>query len=71
MQVDLSLGEEEVLLRLADRASEVAAFLSPRDPWERSRIAGLLDELGDAVRRDQVQQQLARLGLAPGAEGRQ
>lgn len=64
LPIDLSLGEEEVLLRLTDRAAEIAAFLSPRDPWERSRIAGLLEELGDAVRRDQVQQQLERIGLS-------
>ena len=63
MRVDLSLGDEDVLLRLADRAAEVAAYLAPADPWERSRIEGLLDELGDAVRRDQVQQQLVRLGI--------
>ncbi|EPF1469175.1 hypothetical protein ACSQPN_006371 [Pseudomonas aeruginosa] len=67
MQVDLSLGEEDVLLRLADRASEIAAFLAPSDPWERSRIAGLLDELGDAVRRDQERQRLERFGPPPAA----
>lgn len=64
MRVDLSLGEEEVLLRVADRAAEVAAYLAPADPWERSRIEGLLDELGDAVRRNQAQQQLERIGLS-------
>lgn len=56
LPIDLSLGEEEVLLRIADRAAEVAAYLSPSDPRERSRIEGLLEELGDAVRRDQEQQ---------------
>ena len=64
MRVDLSLGEEEVLLRVADRAAEVAAYLAPDDARERSRIEGLLDELGDAVRRDQAQQQLERIGLS-------
>lgn len=65
MQLDLSLGEEEVLLRLTDQAAEIAAWAAPQDPWERSRIEGLLEELGDAVRRDQVQQQLQRIGLTP------
>lgn len=64
MRLDLSLGEEEVLLRIAGRAAEVAAYLAPTDPWERSRIEGLLDELGDAVRRDQARQQLERIGLS-------
>lgn len=64
MRVDLSLGEEEVLLRITDKAERIAAWLSPDDPWERSRIEGLLDELGDAVRRDQAQQQLERIGLS-------
>lgn len=63
MRVDLSLGEEEVLLRITDKATRIAAWLAPDDPWERSRIAGVLEELGDAVRRDQVQQQLVRLGI--------
>lgn len=64
MRVDLSLGEEEVLLRITDKAARIAAWLAPDDPWERSRIAGVLDELGDAVRRDQAQQQLERIGLS-------
>ena len=57
----LSLGEEELLLRIADRAAEVAAYLAPEDARERSRIEGLLEELGDTVRRDQEQQRLDRL----------
>lgn len=61
MHIDLSLGEEDVLLRIADRAAEVAAHLAPKDPWERSRIEGLLEELGEAVRRDQEQQRLTVL----------
>jgi hypothetical protein len=63
MRVDLSLGDEDVLLRITDQAARIAAWLSPDDPWERSRIAGVLEELGDAVRRDQAQQQLVRLGI--------
>lgn len=61
MRIDLSLGEEELLLRIADRAAEVAAYLAPEDARERSRIEGLLEELGDTVRRDQAQQQLDRI----------
>lgn len=64
LPIDLSLGEEEVLLRITDKAERIAAWLSPDDPWERSRIAGILEELGDAVRRDQAQQQLERIGLS-------
>lgn len=63
MRVDLSLGDEDVLLRITDQAARIAAWLSPDDPCERSRIAGVLEELGDAVRRDQAQQQLVRLGI--------
>lgn len=54
LPIALSLGEEELLLRIAARAAEIAAYLAPDDARERSRIEGLLDELADAVRAQQA-----------------
>lgn len=54
LPIALSLGEEELLLRIAARAAEIAAYLAPDDARERSRIEGLLDELADAVRAQQT-----------------
>lgn len=50
--MNLNTNEREALLRLAERATEVAAWAEPHDPWERSRIEGALQELAEVLRED-------------------
>jgi hypothetical protein len=50
--MQLNTNDRDALLRLAERATEVAAWAEPRDPWERSRIEAALQELADELRQD-------------------
>jgi len=48
--MQLNTNDRDALLRLAERATEVAAWAEPRDPWERSRIEAALQELAEELR---------------------
>lgn len=48
----LNTNDRDALLRLCQRATEVAAWAEPRDPWERSRIEAALQELGEELLQD-------------------
>ena len=50
--MQLNTNDRDALLRLAERATEVAAWAEPRDPWERSRIEAALQELGEELLQD-------------------
>lgn len=50
----MSTNEREALLRLAQRAEEVAAWASPGDPWERSRLESALEQLAEEIREEQL-----------------
>lgn len=47
--MQLNTNDRDALLRLAERATEVAAWAEPRDPWERSRIEAALQELAEEL----------------------
>lgn len=47
--MQLNTNDRDALLRLCQRATEVAAWAEPRDPWERSRIEAALQELGEQL----------------------
>ena len=50
--MQLNTNDRDALLRLCQRATEVAAWAEPRDPWERSRIESALQELGEELLQD-------------------
>ncbi len=47
--IDLSFGEQEVLLRILAEPRRIADALAPADAREHSRIIGVLEELAEAL----------------------
>lgn len=50
----MNSNDRDALLRLAQRADEVAAWASPSDPWERSRIESALEQLAEDLREEHL-----------------
>lgn len=50
----MNTNDREAFLRLVQRAEEVAAWASPVDPWERSRIQSALEQLGEELREEHL-----------------
>lgn len=46
--IDLSFGEQEVLLRILAEPRRIADALAPADAREHSRIIGVLEEVAEA-----------------------
>lgn len=47
--IDLSYGEQEVLLRILAEPRRIADALAPADAREHARIIGVLEELAEAL----------------------
>lgn len=50
----MNRNDRDALLRLAQRADEVAAWASPDDPWERSRIQAALEQVAEQLQEEQL-----------------
>lgn len=50
----MNFNDREALLRLAQRADEVAVWASPSDPWERSRIESALEQLAEQLQEEHL-----------------
>lgn len=50
----MNRNDLDALLRLAQRAEEVAAWASPKDPWERSRLESALEQLAEQLQEEQL-----------------
>lgn len=50
----MNTNDREALLRLAQRAEEVAAWASPADPWERSRLQSALEQLAEQLQEEHL-----------------